>query len=315
MNREKGNTKDDKELIQWHTGFVHAMRLYLMDYEDDIEFNDEFQLTRKPLIIDLTVVKKPDGLVIDNNIGRFFRKHNILEYKSPRDELNLETFYKVQAYALLYMIAPGNCEANGAPINEKDITISIVRAAYPRELIRDLIEHGYTVLEQPYNIYYIEGAQFPIQIVVTKPSHDCQDDEKGIIWLNALSPNISKNLFYDFLTSIRDLDTRHGMFADTISSIVSDANEENIETWKERDAFMNSAMRRIMAKELQESNEEGRSEGRSEGRLEERNLIKKATKAAKDNNISNVSDLEALGFDKDTAEGAISILTELGIIS
>ena len=97
------------------------------------------------------------------------------------------------------------------------------------------------------------------------------------------------------------------MFADTISSIISDANEENIETWKERDAFMNNAMSRIMAKELQESNEEGRSE--------ERILIKKATKVAKDNNISNVSDLEALGFDKDTAEGAISILTELGIIS
>lgn len=132
MSNKKENTDENKELIQWHTGFVHAMRLYLMDYEDDIEFNDEFQLTRKPLIIDLTVVKKPDDLVIDNNIGRFFRKHNILEYKSPRDELNLETFYKVQAYALLYMIAPGNCEANGTPINEKDITISIVRAAYPR---------------------------------------------------------------------------------------------------------------------------------------------------------------------------------------
>ena len=307
MSNKKENTDENKELIQWHTGFVHAMRLYLMDYEDDIEFNDEFQLTRKPLIIDLTVVKKPDDLVIDNNIGRFFRKHNILEYKSPRDELNLETFYKVQAYALLYMIAPGNCEANGAPINEKDITITIVRAAYPRELIKDLTEHGYTVIEQPNNIYYIEGAQFSVQIVVTKPSKDCQDDEKGIIWLNALSPNISKNLFYDFLTSIRDLDRRHGMFADTISSIVSDANEENIETWKERDAFMNNAMRRIMAKELQESNEEGRSE--------ERILIKKATKVAKDNNISNAEGLEALGFDKDTAEGAISILTELGIIS
>lgn len=303
MSNKKENTDENKELIQWHTGFVHAMRLYLMDYEDDIEFNDEFQLTRKPLIIDLTVVKKPDDLVIDNNIGRFFRKHNILEYKSPRDELNLETFYKVQAYALLYMIAPGNCEANGAPINEKDITVTIVRAAYPRELIKDLTEHGYTVLEQPNNIYYIEGAQFPIQIVVTKPSRDCQDDEKGIIWLNALSPNISKNLFYDFLTNIRDLDTIHGMFADTISSIVSDANEENIETWKERDAFMNSAMRRIMAKELQESRDEGI------------NLIKKATKVAKENNISNATDLEALGFDKDTAEGAISILTELGIIS
>lgn len=109
------------------------------------------------------------------------------------------------------------------------------------------------------------------------------------------------------------------MFADTISSIVSDANEENIETWKGRDAFMNNAMRRIMAKELQESIDEGliegRSEGRSVGRSEERSLIKKATKAAKDNNISNAEGLEALGFDKDTAEGAISILTELGIIS
>ena len=311
MNREKKNTKESKDLIQWHTGFVHAMRLYLMDYEDDIEFNDEFQLTRKPLIIDLTVVKKPDDLVIDNNIGRFFRKHNILEYKSPRDELNLETFYKVQAYALLYMIAPGNCEANGAPINEKDITVTIVRASYPRELIKDLMEHGYMVLEQPNNIYYIEGAQFPVQIVVTKPSNDCQDDEKGIIWLNALSPNISKDLFYDFLSNIKDLDTRHGMFADTISSIVSDANEEKIETWKERDAFMNSAMRRIMAKELQESRDEGVSEGKFKGQ----NLIKEATKIAKENNISNVSDLEALGFDKDTAEGAISLLTELGIIS
>ena len=100
------------------------------------------------------------------------------------------------------------------------------------------------------------------------------------------------------------------MFADTISSIVSDTNEEKIETWKERDAFMNNAMRRIMAKELQESNEDGRSEGRSE----ERKMLKDATKAAKDNNISNAADLEALGFDKDTAEGAISILTELGII-
>lgn len=314
MNREKENTKEGKDLIQWHTGFVHAMRLYLMDYEDDIEFNDEFQLTRKPLIIDLTVVKKPGDLVIDNNIGRFFRKHNILEYKSPRDELNLETFYKVQAYALLYMIAPGNCEANGSPINEKDITVTIVRAAYPRELIKDLMEHGYTVLEQPNNIYYIEGAQFPVQIVVTKPSREHQDDEKGIIWLNALSPNISKNLFYDFLTNIRDLDTKHGMFADTISSIVSDANEENIEIWKERDAFMNNAMRRIMAKELKESRDEGVIEGRYKGRSEERDLIKKAAKTAKDNNISNAADLETLGFDKDTAEGAISILTELGII-
>ena len=74
---------------------------------------------------------------------------------------------------------------------------------------------------------------------------------------------------------------------------------------------MNSAMRRIMAKELQESRDEGVIEGRSEGQI----LIKKAAKLAQENNTSNSSDLETLGFDKDTAESTISLLTELGIIS
>lgn len=74
---------------------------------------------------------------------------------------------------------------------------------------------------------------------------------------------------------------------------------------------MNSAMRRIMAKELQESRDEGVIEGRSEGQI----LIKKAAKLAKENNISSSSDLETLVFDKDTAESTISLLTELGIIS
>ena len=233
MSETNKNKDDDKELIQWHTGFVHAMRLYLMDYEDEIEFNEEFQLTRKPLSIDLTVVKKPDDLIIDNNIGRFFKKHNILEYKSPRDELNLETFYKVQAYALLYMIAPGNCDENGSPVHEKNITLTIVRAAYPRELIKDLMEHGYTVIEQPNNIYYVEGALFPIQIVVTKPAKGFESEKAESIWLNILSPNISKENFYKFIKSINTLDIRHGKFADTISSIVSDANENKIELWKE----------------------------------------------------------------------------------
>ena len=65
---------------------------------------------------------------------------------------------------------------------------------------------------------------------------------------------------------------------------------------------MNAAMKRIMAKEIKESADESRD------------MIKKATKDANDNNITDAADLEALGYDKDTAEGAISILTELGII-
>ena len=58
------------------------------------------------------------------------------------------------------------------------------------------------------------------------------------------------------------------MFAETIFAIVSDVNEEKIETWKEAHSMMNDAMKRIMAKELKESKDEGRSEGLAKGRSE-----------------------------------------------
>ncbi len=60
------------------------------------------------------------------------------------------------------------------------------------------------------------------------------------------------------------------MFAETIFAIVSDVNEEKIETWKEAHSMMNDAMRRSMAKELKEGKDEGHSEGLVEGLAEGR---------------------------------------------
>ena len=36
------------------------------------------------------------------NIGRIFRRHNIVEYKSPKDSLSVDDFYKVYGYACFY---------------------------------------------------------------------------------------------------------------------------------------------------------------------------------------------------------------------
>lgn len=57
---------------------------------------------------------------IENEIGKIFRGSNILEYKSPEDHLNIDTFYKSGAYASLY-------KAYGETMNERkadDITVS-----------------------------------------------------------------------------------------------------------------------------------------------------------------------------------------------
>ena len=39
---------------------------------------------------------------IRKNIGRIFRQHNIIEYKSPEDHLNIDDFYKVYGYTCIY---------------------------------------------------------------------------------------------------------------------------------------------------------------------------------------------------------------------
>ena len=43
----------------------------------------EYALSTKPLLIDLLVIKKLQGIEIENEIGRRFRSHNVIEYKSP----------------------------------------------------------------------------------------------------------------------------------------------------------------------------------------------------------------------------------------
>ena len=42
-------------------------------------------------------IKKNVDEPIEKNIGRIFRKHNIVEYKSPTDYLSVDDFYKVYA--------------------------------------------------------------------------------------------------------------------------------------------------------------------------------------------------------------------------
>ena len=67
--------------IQWHPGFVAAVNLELAANRND--------LNTKPLEIDLLVIKKDSHVQITNEIGRLFKGHNILEYQSPEDHLDI----------------------------------------------------------------------------------------------------------------------------------------------------------------------------------------------------------------------------------
>ena len=88
--------------LQWHPAFGAALRITLQDELQYLEMQEEYLLSKKPLQMDILIIKKLKDMPIRKMIGRIFRKHNIIEYKSPGDSLSINDFYKVYGYACIY---------------------------------------------------------------------------------------------------------------------------------------------------------------------------------------------------------------------
>ena len=93
--------------LQWRksTGtqaLTEAFILSLREYKDVLSIESRHQVTREPTEIDELVIKKKPGAVVDNSIGRAFRQFNVIEYKSPDAELNIDVVWKAIGYAGLY---------------------------------------------------------------------------------------------------------------------------------------------------------------------------------------------------------------------
>lgn len=148
----------------WHSAICGATEWELKQNKDDLEFEPEHILNKEPIKMDMLVIKKRPNATIRNEIGRIFRGHNVLEFKGSGDALNVDVYHKVIGYACLY-------KSMGSHVNERDandITVTMIREAYPRELIKSLKMTGITVTEQYPGIYYLSGnVMFPTQIIVT----------------------------------------------------------------------------------------------------------------------------------------------------
>ncbi|MDR0963527.1 MAG: hypothetical protein LBM60_02795 [Clostridium sp.] len=112
------------------------MKIELEPYKDILEYIDEKSITKKPLQIDLLVIKKPSNIKIENAIGKIFRAINIVEYKSPTDYLSIDDFYKVSAYA--YLLKADADTEDGIPFD--DLTISLVSSKAPNLVFEHLKE-------------------------------------------------------------------------------------------------------------------------------------------------------------------------------
>ena len=244
------------EKIQWHPGFYAGMELELKAF--DLSFNSEYQLTRGPLSIDLLIIKKLSDQKITVDFADCFRQHNIVEFKSPDDELSIDVFYKTQAYACLY-------KASGETVDEipaEEITVSMFRNAYPRELMEQLKNHGFSVKTRHPGVYEITGSGFFLtQIVVTS-----RLEPASHAVLRVLS-NHAKQADVETFIKASKAYINSGDFqrVDAILQVSASANRALFRRIRMEDAEMCQALREIMKEDFEKAEANGLKKGMERG--------------------------------------------------
>jgi len=163
--------------IQWHPAFFEAIQLELDEYRHSLQFIYDYQLTSGPQRIDVVIIKKTADVPIRKNIAAIFRKVNLVEYKSPDNNISVKDFYKVYGYACQYIQLKENKE-----VDISEMTLSFVESHYPQELIRHLTEQrSFTVEESHPGIYTVKGDIMPIQLIDSR-----QLSAEENLWLREL---------------------------------------------------------------------------------------------------------------------------------
>lgn len=262
--------------LQWHSGFSAALRVELEDELDELCIEDEHMLSKKPMQIDVLVVKKKGEQPIRKNIGRIFRKHNIIEYKAPEDYLSINDFYKVYGYTCFYQSETKRVK----DIPPEEITMTFICNHYPQKLLEHLKKFkGIEVEKQEAGLYYLLGDSFPIQLVIVK---ELSKEEN--YWLQNLRCNLKTG--EEIQEVVRRYEqVKHKAYYSDVMNLIVRANQKQMEEEKN----MCEALNELFAEELKEADLRGRKEGRSVGQIEKlKELVQK--KLAKNQSIEKIAD-------------------------
>lgn len=168
MTQDKERSSEKKP-FQWHPANYAGLQIEFEDEKEYLSFEDEHQLGTKPMAIDILIIKNTEGYKVKKNIGRIFKKYNIIEYKSPDDYLSIDDFYKVYGYTCFYKADTPT--VNQIEVNE--LTITFISRKYQRKLLRHLeLERGFTIQKIESGIYYIVGDAIPLQFIVANKLYE-----------------------------------------------------------------------------------------------------------------------------------------------
>lgn len=239
--------------LQWHPAFSSALQIELTEDMKVLTVNAEYPLTRKPLVMDVLVIKKIYDYRCKNGIAEFFKGHNIIEYKNPQESFGINDLYKTIAYAGIYQ---SNTEKE-AEISPDDITITVVCGKYPKKMMERLKNmYGTEFHTCEPGIYRADkNILFPIQFII-----NTKLDPEKFKWLSRLRTDLTIKADVEKLAEEYKGKEKNPLY-ETVMDVIMRANKEVYEEAKD----MCQALRELFADELEERENKGINLGIEKG--------------------------------------------------
>ena len=260
-----------------HPAAESAIELEAGEDHAYLDFHKEYNLNDSPRKIDALIVLK-EGIGTDqvpelmhNDIFRFFRKFNVIQYKAARASMSLPQWFNEVGYACSLLSGgysdvrerTGEGEgkkAKAIKVDPSEITLTLIRDSYPRKLLSYMKSIGCKIENPQPGIFRLDTPYFPAQIILPGKLNP-----KEHPWLYALSSNVDEDL-------ARFLISQDKRMADPVSltlysTLMRFAINKNRDIFKKlmEDDGMKSVLAEIMEPELKAAEEAGEARGLERG--------------------------------------------------
>ena len=262
--KKQDEQSEQEEKIEYHYGFYGAVHIAYDKEGSGLAFFQEYELGDKPVRLDMLIINKSSENKLTDPIWKFFKKYNVIEYKSPEDSLSVDDFYKVQAYACLY-------KGMGSKVNEipaDTLTVSIFRHSYPAKMFSELKRLGLKVEETCPGIYIVTGAVcIPAQVIVMS-----RLSASGYEAFKILVKNAKREDVRTFLNNAPSNEYTEAVLrvSAAINSLLYESLKGDNDAMQKLETLMRNLFQDKIDAELAAERAEGIAEGRAEGKAEGR---------------------------------------------
>ena len=256
----KSNTKEarrkKRHRINWHHAACEVLKIELEEYLDTLEFYEEYHLgkSKDALRSDILVIKKLSELQISKQIATIFQTYNLIEYKSPADNLSIDDYYKLIGCGCIFRSITGKVNE----VENRDITLTFLVSKFPVKLEKELKKRQIPLAKRAPGIYDIDREIFRIQLIVNRKL-----DARENLWLRCLDSELKEKSLYEGLERSYARHKNEERYSAPMNAIVWSNYERKGES-----GIMCEALYDLFADELEERMERGKAEGRAEGKAE-----------------------------------------------